>query len=39
LDELVGVANAFACGHRGTDLDAFIQGFQSLITTTGPDFG
>ena len=39
LDELVGVADAFACGHRGTDLDAFIQGFQSLITTTGPDFG
>ena len=24
LDELVGVADAFACGHRGTDLDAFI---------------
>lgn len=39
LDELVGVADAFACGHRGTDLDTFIQGFQSLIATAGPDFG
>lgn len=39
LNELVRVADAFACGHGGTDLDAFIQGFQSLITTTGPDFG
>jgi hypothetical protein len=26
LDEFVGVADAFACGHGGTDLDAFIQG-------------
>ena len=25
LDEFVGVADAFACGHRWTDLDAFIQ--------------
>jgi len=24
LDEFVGVADAFACRHRGTDLDAFI---------------
>ena len=39
LNELVGVADAFACGHRGTDLDAFIQGFQSFIATAGPDFG
>ena len=39
LDELVGVADAFACGHRGTDLDAFIQGLQSLVATTGPNFG
>lgn len=39
LDELVGVADAFACGHGGTDLDAFIQGLQSLIATAGPDFG
>lgn len=39
LDELVGVADAFTCGHGGTDLDAFIQGFQSLVATAGPDFG
>lgn len=39
LNELVGVADAFACRHRGTDLDAFIQGFQSFIATAGPDFG
>jgi hypothetical protein len=39
LDELVGVADAFACRHRGTYLDAFIQGFQSFIATAGPDFG
>lgn len=39
LDEFVRVADAFACGHGGTDLDAFIQGLQSLITATCPDFG
>ena len=39
LDELVGVADAFACRHRGTDFDAFIQGLQSLITTARPYFG
>ena len=39
LDELVGVADAFACRHGGTDLDAFIQGLQSFITTAGPNFG
>ena len=39
LDEFVGVADAFACGHGGTDLDAFIQGLQSLVATAGPNFG
>lgn len=26
LDELVGVADAFACRHGGTDLNTFVQG-------------
>ena len=39
LNELVGVADAFTCRHGGTDLDAFIQGLQSFITTAGPNFG
>ena len=39
LDEFVRVADAFTCRHGRTDLDTFIQGLQSFITTAGPNFG
>lgn len=39
VDEFVGVADVFTCGHMRGDLHTLVEGSEALVTLAAPNFG